>query len=205
MLKRIRITETWRFLRRNMKSIAYYGAVALALAAIAVAAEAYRSDDEYAQKMVLTDELAAEAVAEKLPAPIYPDGMRNTRTFNEIPCWNDAMQLWENHCANDYKLEGGKVVCLVDGVVADAGESSVRGGYIIAEGSDDRCYVYCSVVPAEEIVPGKEIRAGEIIAVADDSMTSEIAMGAHLHLEVYEDEKPVDFERLCLKKGESVD
>jgi len=205
MLKRIKAGKIKDFLKKNIRSIAYYSAVALVLAVIAAAAEVYRSDEDYARKMVLTDEIAAEAVAEKMPEPIRPEGMRNIRAFSAAPVWNAGMQQWECHCGNDYEMEGSEIICLADGVVADTGESSMRGGYVAVDGKDGRYYIYCCVTPTEDTEAGKEVHAGEIIAAADDSLPGETALNKHLHLEVYENGQAVDFEKLCPANSETAD
>lgn len=205
MFKRIKPGKIKDFLKKHIKGIVYYGAVALVLAVIAAAAEVYRSDEDYVRKMVLTDEIAAEALAEKMPEPARPEGMRNIRAFSAAPVWNAGMQQWESHCANDYEMEGGEIICLADGVVADIGESSMRGGYITVDGKDGRCYIYCCVAPAEDTAAGKEVYAGEIIAAADDSLPGESALNKHLHLEVFENGNAVDFEKICPENSETAD
>ena len=188
------------FVRRRYKTLLYYGAMAVVLALIAAAAESYRTDSENARPLVLTENMAQEALADAAEGVIYPENMELIRGFGRRTEWNDSLGQWELHCANDYGFEDGKVVCLAGGTVSDVGESVGRGGFVEIQGDDGRLYRYCSVIPEENILPGAEITAGEVIALADDGIPSETAEGKHLHLEVYENDVLTDFESLPRKK-----
>jgi len=188
------------FVRRRYKVILYYGAVILVLALVAGAAESYRTGKDGGQMLVLPENVIAETVSEKGSEIVYPENMSLLRGFSDQMEWNSALGQWEMHPANDYAFSDGQVACLSSGTVLDVGESGVKGGYIEIE-SGDMVYIYCSVIPGENILPGVQLAAGEIIGIADDSMPSELTLGKHVHLEVYESGKPVNFETQVDKTG----
>lgn len=189
------------FFKRRYKSILYYAAMAAVLALIASAAESYRSDREGGQALILPENMAQETLSDAGGSAIYPQNMGLLRPFCAQPVWNEALSLWETHAANDYGFADDQVICLEDGIIIDAGESSARGGYLEIEAENGTLYRYCCVLPTEHATVGQSVRAGEIIAEAGEGMPSEAEWGKHLHLEVYRDGVLADFEQIYEKRG----
>ena len=192
------------FIKRRYKTILYYGAVILVLALVANAAESYRTDNAGGQALVLPENVLAEAAAQAGNTAIYPENMHLLRAFSDQPQWNGELGQWEIHAANDYAFDDGRAVCLSGGIVQDVGESGVKGGYIEIE-SDGKVYIYSSIAPDKDILPGMQVGAGDAIGLADESMPSEMLLGRHVHLEVYENGAPLDFEKLEGKNSRAVD
>ena len=184
--------------RKRGGQIAYYGGVALALTAIAFAAEQYRAkpDTDIAEPVLPAVELAAPAEVEEREDAIHaPEGAELLRAYSAKPEWNDALQLWESHEAVDYRLEGDMVASLSAGVVRTVGKSGVYGGFVEVECG---AYLlrYASIAPSAGLAPGNALVMGDPIGRADASMPGEAASGAHLHLELMADGSCEDFAAL---------
>ena len=180
-------------LRRRGGQIAYYGGIALALSAIAFAAERYRAQPEAAGPVLPAVELTTPAEAEEDEEVLCaPDGAELLRAFSAEPEWNAELRMWESHAAVDYRVEGGAVANLCDGVVRTVGFSGVYGGFVEVD-CGEYLLRYASIAPAEGLAPGDMLAAGDPVGAADASMPGEAERGAHLHLEVMAGEKYVDF------------
>lgn len=187
----------WMLLKKNSGRIFYYGGVAIVLAAIAFAAESYlQSEPE--ELVAPTAEVSALLERIGKPELLCPEGMQLLRGFSAQPEWNAELRQWESHEAMDYSLKDDEVLCLQDGIVQAVGESGRCGGFVEVE-CGGRSYVYASLLPDAAILPGMEIKAGDSIGKADNAMPGEQELGAHLHLEIFEDGKATDFESLCAK------
>ena len=186
-------------LRKYRGRIAYYGAVALVLTAIAFAAETYRSGD--AGELILPAQEIAPVLQQSQPAQeIFRSAdMTVLRGYSNGLIWNRELGQWESHPAVDYRVEDGAVSCFEAGTVQTVGESGRYGGFIELQCADGRLCRYASIEPLEGIHAGEKIRAGEIIGVANDSMPGESYLGPHLHLEVIADGKTADMESLYAK------
>ena len=181
-------------MRAHGGKIAYYACVAVALSAIAYAADQYRAEREVQADALILPAVELEALpTEPTQELSVPEGALCLRKYASAPEWNSELGLWESHAAVDYRLEGDAVVSLCAGTVRTVGASGVYGGFIEVE-SEELLLRYASVSPAEGIVPGMRVEMGERIAVADDSMPGEALMGAHLHLEMEREGRNVDFE-----------
>ena len=178
--------------------IAYYGGVALALTAIAFAAEQYRAkpDVEAGAPVLPAVELSAPAEAEAQEEAFRaPEGGELLRAFSREPAWNGELRLWENHEAADYRLQEDAVMCLSGGVVRTVGRSGLYGGFVEIE-CGEYLLRYASIAPREDLAPGMELAIGDPIGAADASMPGEAGLGAHLHLEVLRGEVREDFAAL---------
>ena len=185
------------FMKRNGGRIAYYALVAVALCAIARAAEIYRADGGNEDALVLP---AADAMdvfdasdEEVAPEILLPEAWELLRGYSNVPQWCAELGMWETHPAVDYACAGG-VLCLREGTVRTVGTSGVYGGFVEVE-SDGMLMRYASITPAENMQPGMELELGDAIGTADASMAGEADAGAHLHLELYLDGAAADFAR----------
>ena len=181
------------FIRKNGGRIAYYALVAVALCAIARAAEIYRADNAAEEALVLPAVDALDVLEEE-PAPevLLPEDWRLLRGYSDEPQWRSELGMWETHPAVDYDCAG--VLCLQDGIVRTVGESGVYGGFVEVE-SDGALMRYASIEPAEGIEPGAALETGDLIGTAYASMPGEADAGAHLHLELNLDGEAADFAR----------
>lgn len=184
-------------LKKYRGRIAYYAAVAAVLTAVAFAAEGYRSGEG---ELTLPAVPAAPVIRQaEAGIPIRkPNGMELSRPFSSLPAWNHDLKQWECHAAADYGISGGEVFCLEGGELLTVGESGVYGGFVELD-CGERLYRYASIAPSEALQAGMRLEAGDFIGVCDDSMPGEAYLGAHLHLELYEDGIAADFEALADK------
>ena len=187
-------------LRRRAGQLAYYGGVALALTAIAYAAESYRAAPEADSAMPALPavELALPAEEEGEDEALHaPENAEPLRAYSSKPEWNAALRLWESHEAVDYRLDGDAVESLSSGLVRTVGRSGVYGGFVEVE-CGEFLLRYASIAPREGIQPGDKIDIGDSIGTADESMPGETDLGAHLHLELLRDGKCEDFVALTI-------
>lgn len=191
------------FVRRNAGRLLYYGAVAVVLAAVALAADAQREDE--AQELVLPAADVASAAREAEEERFLRiDGMELLRGYGALPAWNGELHQWEAHPATDYAIEGGRVLSLCAGRVRTVGESGVYGGFVEVE-AEGMLLRYASIEPDAELKAGESVAAGQELGRAADGMPGEGDMGAHLHLELYLDGESADFERHAAKIGQNAD
>ena len=186
----------WAAIRERQGQIAYYACVALALIAIAVAAERYRGGEDRRQDAALPAvEFSTPAPEEEAPArPFIPEGWVILRGYSDAPVWNEALGLWESHPATDVRPDG-EALCLCAGTVRGVGESGALGGYVEVE-SGELILCYASIAPREGLKPGDELDVGDTIGAADASLPGEAVLGPHLHLEARLNGRAVDFETI---------
>lgn len=188
-----------KIIRKHGGELAYYGGVALALTAIAVAAERYRTapDADVPAPALPAVELSGPAEAEAEDDALHvPENAELLRAYSAGPEWNAALGLWESHEAVDYRLDGDTVVSPCEGVVRTVGRSGVCGGFVEIESGGYllRC---ASIAPRADLMPGDELSVGDPIGTADMSMSGEAALGAHLHLELLVNGNSADFAALA--------
>lgn len=178
------VSRIWAFGKKNRSKIAYYGGVALVLAAVAVAAEQYRRGDAETEPLILPPaEVEISAQIEPVPVFIEPQGLTFLRGFSQLPQWNETLGLWETHAAVDYKCAENQIVSLSEGIVQTIGTSGIYGGFVEVV-TDQYLVRYASLAPVAGLTAGDSISAGDILGTADNSMPGENHLGAHLHLEL---------------------
>lgn len=187
----------WAALRGHGGAIAYYACVALALVAIAAAAERYRGAGKEAREGAALPavEFSTPEAEEEEAHQSVPEGWAVLRNYAETPAWNAALGLWESHPATDYRPDG-EAICLCAGTVRGMGRGGALGGYVEVE-SGELLIRYVSVSPREGLELGDELEAGDAIGTADASLPGEASLGPHLHLEAWLDGRPVDFAALA--------
>lgn len=178
------VARVWAFGMKNRSKIAYYGGVALVLAAVAVAAEQYRRGDTETEPLILPPaEVEISAQVEPVPVFTEPQGLTLLRGFSQLPQWNETLGLWETHAAVDYQCTENQIVSLSEGIVQTIGLSGIYGGFVEVV-TDQYLVRYASLTPAAGLSAGDPISAGDVLGTADDSMPGENHLGAHLHLEL---------------------
>ena len=192
------------FFRRNFGRIAYYGGVLTVLAALAIAADARR--ELPANDLVLPEADIRQTVAQIMEERRIGDGddLEILREYSEIPEWNAGLGQWEAHPATDYRAADGEVRSLCAGKVVDIGRSGVYGGYMEVE-CGEYLFRYASIQPAADVKLGEKVNIGDKIGDMENGMPGEQNLGEHLHLEVYERGKSVDFAVLATKNGKNMD
>ena len=184
--------KLWAALRGRGGQIAYCGGVALALTAIAFAAESYRRDHAVTPEAQALPALDLSAPSEtEAPGELRAPEGALLRTYSEAPVWNASLGLWESHAALDYRMEGGAVKSLGAGIVRAVSGGGAYGGCVEVE-CGELLLRYASIEPDANLRPGDEIEAGDRVGAADASMPGEAGLGPHLHLEAIRDGAPVN-------------
>lgn len=188
------------FLNRYRGEILYYATVLLVLSAIAWGAEQYRIRRD-AEPVTPPVAAAAEILQPETAETQFelPEGMRLVQDFSSAPLWNEQDQCWQAHPAVDFACGDGLVRALGDGSVQAVGESGVRGGFIEVV-SGEVVLKYCCLKPEEALEPGKDIRKGDLIGTAENAMPGEKQLGAHLHLEAYQNGEIINLRDLLAGK-----
>lgn len=192
------------FARKNAGKLLYYGAVAVVLTAVALAADAQRGGAT--EELVLPAADVADVLGERGEETrlVRSEGMELLRDYSALPEWNGELRQWEAHPAADYALADGIVRSLCAGRVRTIGESGVYGGFVEIE-AEELLLRYASIEPNEGLKAGESIAAGQEIGRAADGMPGERSMGAHLHLELYAGDESADPERYLSKIGQNAD
>lgn len=186
-------------LRKYAGQIGYYACVALVLAAVALAAERFRNGAEVPQPLVLPAVELTEPASEKREALFeVPTSMEVVGDYASQPEWNSIHRQWETHAAVDFMGKDENVYSFSEGIVKTVGESGLYGGFVEIE-TEDYLLRYCSVEPAEGIVPGKPVKKGTEIGNTDDSMPGEGYMGSHLHFELWKNDNACNIIEECRK------
>ena len=173
------------YLKRNRGEILYYAAVLLVLSGLAWGAEQYRSRRAELPEPVQVVSAAEIAEAEPVETSFeLPAGLILLRDFSPVPLWNEQDLSWQAHPAADYASADGLVRALADGTVQAVGVSGVLGGFAQVQ-SGEVVLKYCCIRPDDRLVPGAEVRKGDIIGAEQNTMPAEAQLGNHLHLEAY--------------------
>jgi murein DD-endopeptidase MepM/ murein hydrolase activator NlpD len=109
------------------------------------------------------------------------------RPFNFRDTWGDPRPGGRTHRAVDiFAPEGNESYAITAGVIGSLSTSETGGIMLFLQGHDGRGYGYMHLLSyAPGIVPGKEVKAGELIGYVGRTGTHQSP--AHLHIQVYPD------------------
>ena len=106
--------------------------------------------------------------------------------------FNPTLGWWSTHYALDLAAkDGAEVVAMYDGLVVDVDEDVQRGYFVTIDHGDGVVATYASLNNVQ-VVEGQQVKRGEFIGAVSTSAGNECENGAHLHLEVYKNNKVVD-------------
>lgn len=132
--------------------------------------------------------------AESVPAFTSPT---EASQISRIYCvdslsYDETMEDWRTHAATDFSGEkGDSVMAVADGTVLEIGNNALYGPYVVIQHSDSLSSRYAGIAEIE-VEEGDHVTAGQDIAQMGDPMPAEAKQGVHLHLEMIEEDKPVD-------------
>lgn len=107
--------------------------------------------------------------------------------YTETLAYNPTLKRYSAHKAIDfYGEEGVKVFCAFDGVVKSVENSLLSGVTVTVDHGDGLTTVYNSLLDAEDVWVGMQLKKGDVIGVISTSNRQEYKEGAHLHFEAYE-------------------
>lgn len=122
-------------------------------------------------------------------APMAEIDMVTSYTFGQHPLGH-----YEFHTGIDLAAEAGaEVFACLDGTVESILTNHVLDGTKITLVHENGIKtVYTFIEPVATLKVGDTVSRGDVIATVAAASGSEYKLGAHLHFEVYADEKPVD-------------
>lgn len=106
--------------------------------------------------------------------------------------YNKTLNVFTGHLAIDFSADAGSAVKAVyDGVVESVETSYLTGTTITIKHSDSLKTVYNSVEADENLTIGAKVEQGQTIGTVADNNKQEYKDGAHLHFEVFENDKKI--------------
>lgn len=139
------------------------------------------------------DTEATEEETESDAEYFYPVGNQVLKEYSgATPVKSETFGDYRTHYGTDFKSEkGASVHMITTGTVQSIKTDEILGGIIVTENNDGSVVTYCGVKAAEGLKIGAHLSAGDVIGTLD-SVPGEEKDGAHLHLEISQDGKPVD-------------
>jgi len=111
---------------------------------------------------------------------------------DELPIKNTTLGCYKCHLGVDLKSEDNKVYSVLAGTVTDITTDDFEGTTMTIKHDNGFVSVYSSLASETNVKVGDIVESGTLIGTASDSLDTEIATGAHLHLELLKDEVNVD-------------
>ncbi len=182
------------FFKRNSYAIAVSVCVLLVLTMISVTALNYvnDSDNQVVQNEEETQNI--QTSSEDVIVFISPiEGATITKEYADDHLLKDnTTGIWQTHQAIDITAnEGTKVLAVYDGVVESIEHSMMDGLVITIKHSNNLKSVYKCLGEEAFVSEGDSVKQGQEIGTVSTNLT-EKADGAHLHFELYEEDKLVD-------------
>lgn len=101
--------------------------------------------------------------------------------------------LWAIHDAVDLKIASGEqIFAMSDGIVTASGNDQLQGAWIDIKHGDKITAHYAGMHMLGSYIPGDDVRLGEVIGYAGNTMANERSLGPHLHLRVIENGVAID-------------
>lgn len=106
--------------------------------------------------------------------------------------YNATLGRWEFHDGIDLTSASAKVFAVADGEVTDVATDNLLGTTITIKHANMLVSTYGSLSQNVLVQKGDKVRAGDEIGQADNSASSEMADGKHLHFGMLENNKKID-------------
>lgn len=193
---------------RYKDMVGYYAVLAIVLIALSAAAYDYRGrksertamdaglpqDSGIAVQMQTDPTISPEQQSEEFILPVK--GQLIGVFSDEKPVWSTTMQLWQTHPALDISASIGETVAAAaDGEVLDVYSDALWGNTVVIDHGNGRIVKYASLNTLEIVSVGDTVKRGDIIGSVG-ICAEEAKLGAHIHLEYFEQEQPADFSLL---------
>lgn len=124
-------------------------------------------------------------------APVEGEKQKDFSKDNLI--YSETLQEWAVHNGIDYSAEKTDVVkAAADGKVKSIKNDPRYGLTVVIEHKNGFESIYSSLLTAEFINVGEEVKQGQTIATVGNTATFEIADNTHLHFELKKDGENVD-------------
>lgn len=126
-------------------------------------------------------------------AYFYPMGDEVLKEYSGVtPVKSKTFGDYRTHNGTDYKgKEGASVHMVTTGTVQGIKTDEIMGGIVITENNDGSVVTYCGVKPSDGLKIGSHLSAGDVIGTLA-KIPGEEKDGAHLHIEISQDGKPLN-------------
>lgn len=132
-----------------------------------------------------------EQVEKKTVLPMTGATVGLGYSYDKLSYW-ETLEDWRVHPAIDFVGEGD-VLAVRDGTVTAVDmHTALEGNVVTVTHDDGYVSVYKSLGEDVAVKVGQAVKAGDKLGTASNSMLTEVKTGAHLHLEMTKDGKPVD-------------
>ncbi len=109
------------------------------------------------------------------------------------PIYFESLGIWATHTGSDLQTDLGEpVYAMADGKIISCGEDPLLGVYVHirhAEGYESRC---SGLKMLSSVRDGDQIRAGQTLGFAGNTIPAEDFLGPHLHLEILHHGEAID-------------
>lgn len=111
--------------------------------------------------------------------------------------FNTTLQEWRTHSGVDIAAGAGSEIKAAANGKISAVKSDPRYGLtiVIEHDINEKAFttIYCGLAKtADGMIPGKEVKSGDVIGTVGEDIFCEKAQGAHLHFELIENNIPLD-------------
>ena len=128
-------------------------------------------------------------------APVYVrpvSGAVLTPFSGDTLLFQPTMGDWRVHAGTDFSAETGEtVLALTDGTVQQIAEDGLYGTCVTLTHNNGLTSSYCGVDDVR-VQEGQVVSAGEALGVCADSIPAESALGTHVHVQVTQNDEPID-------------
>ncbi len=194
--------------REQWGRVGYYAALALLLAILGAASYAYRNQagSQAAPEPAAQTALSARAeVLMPTPEPTVEPVVWRWPLEGEVigayspeePVFSQTLGQWQTHPALDIAGSPGEAVYACrDGVVADAWNDRLWGNVIVIDHGEGWQSVYRGLNTLNLVAIGDDVHGGDVISAVALSVPCEAELPAHIHFELTQDGREVDFAKL---------
>ena len=128
-------------------------------------------------------------------APVYVrpvSGAVLTPFSGDTLLFQPTMGDWRVHAGTDFSAEAGEtVLALTDGTVQQIAEDGLYGTCVTLTHNNGLTSSYCGMDDVR-VQEGQVVSAGEALGVCADSIPAESALGTHVHMQVTQNDAPID-------------
>ena len=132
---------------------------------------------------------------EQEPEPVYVrpvSGVVLTPFSGDTLLFQPTMGDWRVHAGTDFSAEAGEtVLALTDGTVQQIAEDGLYGTCVTLTHNNGLTSSYCGMDDVR-VQEGQVVSAGEALGVCADSIPAESALGTHVHVQVTQNDAPID-------------
>lgn len=137
-----------------------------------------------------------QPVSGKLVVPFSADELVYQPTFAD----------WRVHSGADYAANiGDRVYAITDGTVADVYTDPLKGPCVRLKHADGVETLYVGLGDKLKVKAGQTVKSGDVIGVVDNTNQTESAQDPHIHVEAFQNEKPIDPETLLNSNTEKAE